>query len=926
MNYFKRLLGLLVVVLTMVLVVSCEEERILTITSEKTTILIGEATQLSSTLKVKGKIVDNIADTVKFSSADETILNVSTTGYVTGLKAGNAAINAEVTYQKNKVKAKLNFIVKDPAYRPSNLNIADGILTWNSVTNASGYLVKVNGVEYTRDEVNFNLENLNLPIGNYEVEVFAKINNELSAPATITYVVVDKQLEADTYALALSGIDINYTPNMKETDFETAFQYEEYVNFTKVAQAYTKGAMLSNISLAKTTAFFAALNGLNFAHVENIEDAKEQIDALVGAGLTPQQLASVLVEMLDTGLLVQAEQLVKITNQYIINQDLQLASKVTYQEKAEYDLIIIGITAYGNETDIFSMNNYLSGNPDLETFFDYSVVIDYINNDLNNGNYGMIDFYRTFYEEDETLQAIVNIVENAHFNEDQSFINTFKDNFYILENIRNLNDEIDSLKDLIDSNNKLVDLVNDLQLTLTDNKNTYRASMTETITYILNIYNLIDEDFMGSLNNTINDVNPQVLFVLKGEIVSLLKETLPTALEFEQMYLAFVVTANSALEISPAEMIGFAKSLGESSNLSMSLLLELIDEFDLNDYQELMEIIDELVLYYDEYNYPTFDNRKIIELIVYIGKFKLDFENKHQALIQQLEALNTEAFANQTELLVTGFINKVFEFSDISLEDSTLIISLLTKNDLKGISELILKYGNEVFEHFVTTNGKLALDLLTFVENNLNGVLLEPQKDLLKAIGEEFFVYHSLLIPELTDAEIDTLTDFIFDMVLLTAFNYIGENNPQTDDFEDFIDGIKSTAKTIIKNAITIEVAFVNALQENDAFYEFAKLTDQFDPNTSLLIQATLALDKTLTVDNVNLIKNSIELLYDSIKDNELILESLGFTPSDLAEFKVMLTAQLDLFIIDITRVSQYDFYNLTEEQFNDFMQIWSAF
>ena len=65
------------------------------------------------------------------------------------------------------------------------------------------YLVKVNGVDHTVSSPTFNLGDLALAYGSYEVQVLTKVGEDYSLAAVITYTVVNPQLEEDTYRAVL---------------------------------------------------------------------------------------------------------------------------------------------------------------------------------------------------------------------------------------------------------------------------------------------------------------------------------------------------------------------------------------------------------------------------------------------------------------------------------------------------------------------------------------------------------------------------------------------------------------------------------------------------------------------------------------------------------------------------------------------------
>ena len=67
-------------------------------------------------------------------------------------------------------------------------------------------------------------------------------------------------------------------------------------------------------------------------------------------------------------------------------------------------------------------------------------------------------------------------------------------------------------------------------------------------------------------------------------------------------------------------------------------------------------------------------------------------------------------------------------------------------------------------------------------------------------------------------------------------------------EYKTFISDIKPTVKTLQRTAITLKIAFANALESNNAFYEFANMSDLYEcSNTVAQIQVALALNVVFT-------------------------------------------------------------------------------
>lgn len=926
---FKRVFGLILVAFTLVILASCGgDSNKLSIHSDKTTIGVGEKVTLSAKLNAKGEEITNIMDSLEFSSSDNAILSVTSAGVVEGLKAGTATISATMTYNETNLEAKIKFTVKALPNKPTNLLITEDVLTWTAVTGASSYLVKVNGVDHTVSSPSINLGDLGLAYGSYEVQVLTKVGKDYSLAAVITYTVVDPELEKDTYRAVLARMDATYLPDMTETDFHSEYEWQSYLVAARYAKAYTNGAMVGNIPLSKTVSVFDAFESITFGDIESFQDIFNELDKFVDIDLTAAQIAAVLIEVVDV-ILEQQIEVSEASQLYYENRlDEELLNKNMLVNESQYLKLMVGINKYGSPEDVLTLNNYMDNNLVFYGWVDYQYAIHDIVFDLNDQNTASLNHYRYAFPEDEALQAIVNIVETAFNAEDTEFLAFLEDSIYLVDAVRYYNESISELESIMAQEEDKVLMLESIRLAFTENKQDLRTSLTATIDYILDLYVHIDGDFIKVLDTLAVKglVSPDEVIILKSELVGLFRDTLPTALEFEDMYLALVIVLNHTFDISLTEMVGFAASLGTSTNLSIDLMLELLDDINLEMVLELKAIIEGMIIpSYDYYSGDTYDYRKVVELIVYLGNFKKDFTTEHAIKIAALEAVNTSTFETQIALVLEKVITKIMELSGADASSINSLITLLAnQNAYKDIYKIIAKYGNEVFDYFVETNGKIALDIIDLIENAPEWDDVKAQNAALRVIGSAIFTYHDMILPELTDAEIDILAEFILNVgVSNIFFANIGMSEAALDEYQAFITDITPSVKTLLKNAINVEIAFSKALKTKDAFYEFANMSDIFNAKEALLVQITLALDIVLTETNKDLIDTSVVLFFDEIMAHEFILELSGMTAVSVTEQKTHVLAILDTLYLDVERVSAYDFYNLTSLQLDDFRGIW---
>lgn len=920
MKLTKRIFSLLLVLLVTVFLVACGAKNKFELTSNKTIIGVGEKANLSVALTFNRNLVEDILDDVRFSSSNETVLSVSSNGEVLGLKVGESTITASLTYEGSNFESTLKITVKQTPKAPANLKITNDILTWDAISGAE-FVVSVNGGDHNVSSPSFNLGSLNLPYGSYEVIVVTKLGNEQSLPTAITYVKVDPQLEAETYKAALLFIDEDYVPNMKRSDFYYEEEYETYLELSKLARAYTNGALVAGIPLNKTNEVLGVLKTIEIEETNNFEELALEIKKLDVLGLTGNQIAAVLVEFVEVAFdqMISNEEIIISRYEGFIEEYKLIQNDI--KNRYEYREIMKGFKTYGSEADLVIINNLINGS---ESSWWYQHDIYWIRDSIEND---YLDDYIDGF--DETLRTIALVMKKAYDANDDDFLMYMVNEFYIIDNIREYNYEIENYQETIANTKVTIQQSKEIQAVYVNNKHALRTSLTLTINFVLDFYEAIDSNLINALDNLMKNETLEEAFILKNELVAILKETLPSAQDFEQMFMAFVVIGSEVLDINASELVGFASNLGLSANLSITLMLELLDDITQTKYNEIIAIVEDMIIINNDeyYYYETYDPVKVVELIVYLGEFKMDFEEEQAKLIADMLALNTQTFEGQVELVINKFFEKVISSQGMSQTDINMMLQMFALQlQNQEINKLILKYGNELLNHFVLTKGKLALDIIQLSKNAPYYEDLKDYSDDIKAIGAQIFTYHNLVIPRLTNSEINALSDLITNNALYFFFNISAGsiNDPsQLEHYNEFVIDITPVVRTVIKNAIKLEIELVNTLEANDAFNEFARLTENYDEEDSALIPLTKALDDILTSDNQKLVKDTLELVFTNVLGHKFVLEVLGLPETELAEAKAEITDFVDQFFVDIKRISAYDYNNLTQQQLNDFYDVW---
>lgn len=114
---------------------------------------------------------------------------------------------------------------------PTNVSIAEGILTWNAVDDADGYLVVVGTDDYDVSPTTFDLNALDLTPGSYNVTVSSKSGDSVSVPSAVLIFVVEEdtpdELDAPT-GLSIDGNVLSWNAVAGAARYQVAVGEELY--------------------------------------------------------------------------------------------------------------------------------------------------------------------------------------------------------------------------------------------------------------------------------------------------------------------------------------------------------------------------------------------------------------------------------------------------------------------------------------------------------------------------------------------------------------------------------------------------------------------------------------------------------------------------------------------------------------------------
>lgn len=913
MKFMKKVLLLLIASLSIVLLVGCnpDSKDQIKLSAEKTTIDVGEQVFLTTKLLADDKEESVLASLVEFTTSDPKVLTVSPAGMVVGVAKGTATVTATFKHGEKSLTASLKFKVVYKVPTPTGLAVVDNLLTWNAVEGADSYQVEINGVKKTVKTNSYDLSEL--AEGSYEFKVIAKVGSDSSDPATLSFVVVSAEQQAEFYAEILKAIDDSYLPDMKESDFENEYFYEDYLMYSKLAQAYTTGALQTKIDLAKSLEVIDFIKELSKLDPESPAEIKSALDPFFQMGLTSNQLARVLYEILIVGMDFEIQNILESID-YIAGQvdyynqmyESELISPA-YVFAIEYlnnngfkDLVEMLEDYYVDKYSYKNMYYYQSMAEQLANAYYYGYLESFL---FDLYNYNDDDLLIRFME---SLLAALKSENMEYYNNCYNFINSI----IFLKDYQN---NILYYQQRINDANNNIELFKSIKEVGGESSAVMVEAFNSTISFIMTLYSNIDSELFESIATLVSggEISPAEIFILKDELVAILKTSLPAAKDFENLYVALIAVLNNFFEINPSELAGLGQMLGLMTNTGANLLLDIVGDITIEIFGQIQALVEALD-----------DPSSYVDLVLYVGNLVKGILEKYSASFELLTSSLPSALVEQI-IIIYKEILPLTDADENTVAMMTMLLDSVVENYqlYQGIEALIEKYGTTIISKFLATNGKIAYDIINlfFAKDDATPYSDISLADQVKDIFAQFMEYHELLFGAITDEEIDLIVDFL----AVYAPFILANVNPTLADgsLNSLIAIIAPELKATLKDLLKLEVLLVNTLYANNAAYEFINLGMEAEYNQMVALTIVLikALDVVLTPENIAIINARIASIFTNVLLKPDFLAILNTNESEVLEMKAVVEATLEQFIPAIKNLAKYDYYNLTPEQLEEF-------
>lgn len=894
------------------------------------------------------QIDDGVVSWTKVLDADKYVVVVNTDRYDVStntydLKTLNLPIG---TYQISVIVVKgektslpseaVNYEVKAPQSNlatPSNVAINAGILVWNKVTNATGYIVYVGTKEYSVTDQIFNLNSLSLVAGTYSIKVKAVNNNEQSSASEVLSFVVSANQEAVVAEILLS-INETYLPNMKEEDFLQDYEYREYYNTSQLVNAYAQIALVYLNDNNAVNFFKQFVEFVDSEEIDSFVSLKNAIDQISTYDLTAMQFSNIAVELSLAMLNLQVDdmnyQIQELENQ-IIEQNNVIND---LKNAAEYLAVYNKLKGYVNQEDLPIFEEFMAGDAVLG-YDNYSFVIQEF---LNIANYIASDEETSldpiYYYNDYELM-FYDLVVNVKDANDTELLEQLQDSIYYEPLIQLGNEKIlgRNYQELLDNVNNTLPYIQDVKTTISTNKQIFLTQIEDVVNYLAAIYTSVPITLLTKLDNyKETKIEPEEIMLLKDEIITILQETLPSEEAFANFYTTALYLSTIFHDLDINDYLLHAPVLGELDHLSLELLLLLMADIDLEMVNDIMAIVDVIIIPgefktdpdtgLEYYQSEQYDYEKVLDLILYIGKYLQDFKTANQQKFNQLEAISFDN-ASRDVLKIYLEIMKVQLKNQTDEENFALVSFIFEKllieypNIVAGL-EVFENIGSDVINIFLETEAVFFKNLIPIFEKIENGEFSIQE---LEELFSDFVAYNNALFQNLTKSDIEKILKMskvpmmlvfaqALDITELTNFN----------SYETLFDELIDPVATVINNIVILEkelVLIVDRLEVTQLFNSWPLQNDEKE-----LVLIIISLDELFIEANENLVLGTIDIIFENIFSNPNLMEIIQVTTEQINMYHDIFTDKFTQLFADVHLVAGFDFTNLQADQLQQVYEV----
>jgi len=826
---------------------------------------------------------------------------------------------------------------------PTNVVITNGVVTWNAVPNALSYLVIIGGVEYPTTVRSFDVKLLTLSVGTHQITVKAIRNTLVSSASTaVSYTLEAVSNQGTIYETILLLVNEDYVPDMTEDDFENEWDFRDYERLSRLLLRYSAVAVDAMMTEANAIAMFEHLMSLPgvMENLANPSALKVQLDAFRDFGLTSSSFSYMIMEIAMVAMNIINEEMAFDLLRHEDEIATAEADILLIKQSTAFTQLYAKFASHADQTNLALLDAFLEDQTEQgDAYWVLRMVPTIVNDLLHNYEY---HYPWYIYDGNEYIVMLYNILLQARMDEDLAFLNLLNNNpDYVLNPFYNLKNQVGNLsyynRRIVEIEANMVMLNNMLAL-MEEERTMFLSSLEDVTEYLTSIYDSIPLTMMTKLDALVTngELTMEEYFLLKGEIVMILRETLPSAADFANMYTMLIHVAGALGEVSIDNYLTYATTLGQMEYILLDLMLEMVDDIDQTMVEEITAIVDGLIIpgeYIQEewggyWTNDQVDFVKAIELAVYIGTYLEDFKAANQLKFTALSLLPLDDVAEELVKLVAAFAKSrlVAELDAEEYEFAAWVIDSVVADFpmiMEGMSVLEGIGANAIAE-FLNSEGQFFLDLYEFsqIVNEMEDPALILAE--IESLFGGFVAYNSAIMSELDQPSIEKLLRMIR-VPLMAVFKQ--EQMMEPEDFKILFEDLVLPISRVLANVVTLEKQIVLIVAGTEVAVYLDGAWDNIPENE--LMDAVMSLivitaDQVLTQAIEDMIFASLTILFDDILGNATIMTLTEMDQTTLDDMYSMVFDTLTGMFEDIHTVANFDFGNLTELERDQLYEIFA--
>lgn len=795
---------------------------------------------------------------------------------------------------------------------PTNVAINAGVLTWDSVSGATGYVVHVGAQSITTNSTTLDLNDESIAVGSYNVYVTATNGTNVSANSTSVAYVVEVNLNQDAIALlVIQRMDPTYTLDLEESDFVDAYDYNDYLMALDMAEAFSTTAISMGMTPTRAVSLINDATGmvLGMTQAMTLDDMMMELEIFEEYDMDAADLANALYELVHVLLnsRIRDIEMMAISREEMI---LEFEGYITaIKEDSEFVAAYNYMKTFADASEYDALDMLFSGE-------DYDLIM--VLMDISYG-YTVNPIYYTYLSDEVQgyILDLISITDDMKADDDGAIFldNLYKlqDDFYDLEMYVS---SVFNYEMYGDTNEDEILMYEDLITLFTDHKEDVIESLTIVIDFALTVKNTIPENTITLIDDAMSsdELSMTEMFTIKDDLVLVLQNALPEAQDFEAIYSTMFIIGGSLADYDMTDYMDYAELLGQAQYLSTELVLNFIADIDEDLIDDAMEILMDAQ---GEYGYDFEENPEVaIDFVLFVVDYLQTFMDDNQVSITALEALVTDDYIEEVYIMVLDLAIEQIENDEYIDEDYAMMMTdfledmKLEFDTYKALVDMFGESTSDVLSYMIDSEASLIktlIDLGQIEEPSVAELLLN-----LSSIVEEVNNIDMVIFDDLDDAQLQVLFDAIR-LPLKTAFESSGSDI----DFDTLYAELVPDLKTMILNVVSLQS---DLLAEADGI-SYLTLLSMVNNNNLPSIEfgyyevIITVFSNTLTATNETLILDTLDILFDDVLSNEDVLDMMDLSQAYIDEMKTEVVAEIQYIINEFQDLGALDFSSLTTSE-----------